>query len=281
MYPAGVQGASVRLVTLPNGLLVRVVENGPAGGRPVLMVHGWGACVYSFSEQIPALAAQGYRVLAIDLPGHGLSEKPVDESHYTTRALAAAVMGVADALRVDRFTYVGHSMGGALGLSMAVWGERRLERLVAIAAANLGSVPILGFARLVSPRFMNPLIPPTLTRATITLVLRVAFGTPGRPTRADVDQYWAPTQFDEGAWACRALLHRFDFDQVPDEALRELRLPVLVITGGRDRLVPGGEHRAALIPNARALHVPEGGHLVMQECAERVNAEILRFLSGN
>jgi pimeloyl-ACP methyl ester carboxylesterase len=158
-------------------------------------------------------------------------------------------------------------------------GQRRIDRLIVISAASLGSAPIIGVAKLFSPRFINPLIPPLLSRTAITLVLRVAFGTPGRPTSADVDQYWATTQFDEGGWACRALLHRFTFDRVPDATLRALRIPVLAILGGCDRLVLGGGERAALIPNSRTVTIPEGGHLVMQECAARANAEILDFLA--
>lgn len=281
MYPAGEQGIASRYVSLANGLALRVAESGPRDGKPVIMVHGWGSCVYSFSENIPALAAAGYRVAAIDLPGHGLSDKPVDEAHYTTEALGAAVLGAADALGIDRFTYVGHSMGGALGLRMAESGERRIERLAVISAASLGTAPIIGVAKLFSPRFINRLIPPILTRATITMVLRVAYSTSGRPTTRDVDEYWATTQFDEGAWACRALLHRFTFERVPDESLRALRLPVLVVLGGRDRLVLGGGGRAALIPGVRSVTIPEGGHLVMQECAGRTNAEMLGFLATN
>ena len=281
MYPAGEQGIVSRHVRLANGLSIRVAESGPRDGKPVLLVHGWGSCIYSFSENIPALAAAGYRVVAIDLPGHGLSDKPVDESHYTTAAMASAVLGAADVLGIDRFTYVGHSMGGALGLRMAESGERRIERLAVISAASLGTAPIIGIAKLFSPRFINRLMPAILTRAMVTMVLRVAYSTSGRPTVRDIDEYWATTQFDEGAWACRALLHRFTFDKVPDDSLRALRLPVLVVLGGRDRLVIGGGGRAGLIPGVRSVTIAEGGHLVMQECPERTNAEMLRFLAAN
>ena len=281
MYPSGVPGVSVRLVTLPNGVLVRVVEAGPASGRAVLMVHGWGGCLYSFAEQIPVLAGAGYRVAAIDLPGHGLSEKPADESHYTMPAMAKVVLGVADALGIDGFTYMGHSMGTAIGLRMVIQGERRIERLITISAPNLGRTPIVGVLRALSPRLIDPVIPPLLTRATIRMVLRGAFGTPGRPTPDDVDQYWATTQFEGIVAACRLLLHRFDFARLPDEILRSLTLPVLAIIGGRDRMVFRGTEGAAMLPNARVVRIPEGGHLVMQECYARANEEILAFLARN
>lgn len=220
MYPAGVPGISVRYVTLDDGVTVRVVESGPQKSDAVLLVHGWGGSVYSFAENIPALARAGHRTIAIDLPGHGLSDKPTDESKYTTRAFADVVRGVATALGVRRFTFVGHSMGGALGLALATEGEERLERLVLVSAASLGSAPIIGPVKLLSPPLVNRIVPRLLTRGLIALVLRVAYGTGERPTERDIDEYWAPTQFDEHAWACRALLHRFTFRRTPATKLR-------------------------------------------------------------
>ena len=109
---------------------------------------------------------------------------------------------------------------------------------------------------------------------------QMAFGTPERPTDRDIDEYWAPTQFPEYARACRVCLHRVTWARVPATKLRSLRLPVLVITGGRDLLVRGGASRARLIPGARIVTIPRGGHLVLQECSTQTNAELVSFLRG-
>jgi pimeloyl-ACP methyl ester carboxylesterase len=281
MYPAGVPGISVRHVSLDDGVLVRVIESGPPTGSAVILVHGWGSSVYSFSENIPALVAAGHRVIAFDLPGHGLSEKPGDESRYTTAALTAAVLAVANAMSVGRFAFVGHSMGGALGLDLATRGERRLERLALINPVGLGSSPVIPPVRLLSPPMINRVMPRLLTRQMIRLVLRLAYGTKERPTEQDIEEYWAPTQFEEFSWACRACLHRVNWRRTPAIKLRSLRLPVLVISGRRDRLVRGTLTRARLIPAARVVPIRDGGHIVMQECAERTNAELTRFLAPN
>lgn len=280
MYPAGEPRINVRYVTLADGIKVRVLESVPEQRDTVLLVHGWGASAYSFAETIPAVAAAGYRAVAFDLPGHGLSDKPADASKYTTSALADAVLGVADAMGVRRFTFVGHSMGGSLGLELAVRGERRLERLVLISPPALGRVPMVPVARLFSPRVVDRVVPPLLGRGLLTLLLRVVFATPNRPTTRDIDEYWAPTQFDEFAASCRACLHRVTWKRVAATKLRSLRLPVLVIVGGRDRFVRAVAPRAKLIPTAQVVLIPEGGHLVMQECATKVNAKLLLFLPG-
>lgn len=283
MYPAGVAGLETRFATLDRGIRVRLIEGGQPQAPAVLLVHGWGGYSYSFAEMIPALLHAGYRVVAVELPGHGLSDKPADEHAYSEESLTRIVTDVVAREKLRRFAYVGHSMGGLLGLKLAVNGTLAgLRRLVLISSAGLTRIPVLPPIKAMSPRAVNRIVPPLLTRAVIAGVLRAAFGTKDRPTEHDVDQYWALTQWDEYAWACRACLHHVDFSRVPAESLRGLRLPVLVITGGRDRVIggAGGSKRAKLIPTARLVHLREGGHLVMQECAQRTNAEIVAFLSG-
>lgn len=280
MYPADVPGIAVRRISVGRGISVRVLEAGPPREDAVLCVHGWAGSVYTFAELLPALAAAGYRTIAFDLPGHGLSDKPVDETTYTTPVLTDVLLGVANGMGLRRFTIVGHSMGGALGLDLATRGERRVTALVLVNAVGIARVPIIAPARLLSPRFVNRWSPALLTRGMVKMFLRAAFGTSGRPTPRDVEEYWAPTQFDEFAWACRACVHHVSWRPTAATKLRSLRLPVLVISGGRDRVVVNTAKRAGLIPTARIVKVKEGGHLVLQECAPRTNDEILRFLRG-
>jgi pimeloyl-ACP methyl ester carboxylesterase len=280
MYPAGLPGISVRFVPVGSDLTLRVIESGPPREDVILLAHGWGGSVYTFAEMIPALAAAGYRAIAFDLPGHGLSDKPVDEARYTTRVFSDAIVAIADAVGARRFSLVGHSMGGALGLDLATRGERRLTSLVLINSVGIARVPLIGVTRLLSPRLIDRWTPGLLVRGTISAILRMAFGTKARPTPRDIDEYWAPTQFDEFAWACRACIHHVNWRPVAATKLRSLRLPVLVISGGRDRVVVNTAKRAGLIPTARIVKVREGGHLVLQESAARTNDEILRFLRG-
>ncbi|HEY8175333.1 MAG TPA: alpha/beta hydrolase [Gemmatimonadaceae bacterium] len=271
---------SVHYVTLDDGLTLRVIQSGPAAddAPAVVLVHGWSASVYTFAEMIPALAEAGYRVIAFDLPGHGLSDKPGEESKYTTRALSDTVLSVASAMSVRRFAFVGHSLGGSLGLDLATRGESRLQRMVLINSVGLGSAPLVLPIRLFSPSIVNRIVPVLLTRRMVELVLRIAFGTSERPTERDIDEYWAPTQFDEFVSACRACLHRVAWGRIPANKLRSVSVPVLVITGGRDLLVRGAVDRAMLVPNVRIVTIREGGHLVLQECASQTNEELLRFL---
>lgn len=279
MYPAGIAGITCRYVTLPDGVTVRIAESGPADSEhAVLLIHGWGGCLYSFAEMIPALTARGHRVIAIDLPGYGLSDKPDDERKYTTRYMSEAVALVAQRSGVKRFAMIGHSMGGKIALDEAIRRAPGLERLVLINAVGLGAVPIVRLLRLFAPRIVDRVTPRLVSRTLVRLILHVAYATRGRPTPRDVAEYWAPSQFPEYARACRATLHHADWGRIPASALAGITLPVLVIAGGRDRLIGDTTAHAKHIPAARIVYVPEGGHIVLQECSDRTNEEITRFL---
>jgi pimeloyl-ACP methyl ester carboxylesterase len=278
MYPAHEAAIAVRFVDVGHGVRVRTLQSGDATGRAVLLVHGWGASVYSWAETIPALAAAGFHVIALDLPGHGLSDKPTTDEHYTTSALTRAVLCVADAYGLVRFSFVGHSLGGSLGLDLAVRGDRHLDRLALISAVGLASSPFIPPLRLFSPRIVNRITPLLLTRSVLTVVLHSAFATSGRPNRRDIDEYWAPSQFPEYAWACRACVHKATWSAQPTERLRSLQLPVLVLAGRHDRLVRGTVERGRVIPNVRVLSVRDAGHLVQQEAPDITNRELIEFL---
>ena len=281
MWPAGESSLRTKYVTLEDGLSIRVIEGGIPSGRPVLLAHGWGGCVYSYREMMPALADAGYRVLAMDLPGLGLSSKPESPQVYTLEAMSRAVLETATKLGVDRFSFIGHSMGGAVGLHLARLENTPVDSVVLINSVGLGRVPLMRPVRVLTPGPVERLLTPAFRRITIHLILRIAFATKGRPTARDIDEYWAPTQFPEMMRACRLLAHHFDFDPLPDETLQALRIPVLAVGTGRDRMVLGCAERARLIPGARVLAFEEGGHLAMQECSDRVNPAVLDFLRSS
>ena len=281
MYPAGEPRINVQYLSLTDGTKVRVIESIPAQKDAVVLVHGWGGSVYSFSETIPAIAAAGYRAVAFDLPGHGLSDKPLDDEKYTTMSLANAIIEVADLMGLRRFSLIGHSLGGLLGLELALRGEKRIERLILINPAGIGHAPIIPIMRLLSPPMVEGFVTRILGRRMVEFILHRAYGTRERPTKRDVDEYWAPSQFEGFVSACRASLHRVNWKRMSATKLRSIRIPLLVIIGGRDRIIPGNARRARqMIPTAQTVLIPEGGHLVMQECATKANAKLLLFLPG-
>ena len=108
MFPAGRPGYRVATITTGTGERVRVVESGPPDGQPVVLVHGWGCSAYSFHRIMPVLAAAGWRAIAPDLRGHGLSDTPPEESWYTLGAMTAHLLHTMDALRVEHAALIAH-----------------------------------------------------------------------------------------------------------------------------------------------------------------------------
>jgi pimeloyl-ACP methyl ester carboxylesterase len=141
-------------------------------------------------------------------------------------------------------------------------------------------------ARLVSPPLVDALLDRLVPRWIVARAHRLVYGDPSRITARDIDEYWAPSQFPGYARAMRRLLHEFEWrrSSAGDLAsrLRRLDHPLLVILGGRDRLVRGAKPFAAALQAAQAplrVHeMAEGGHAVNEEQPGVVIERVLRFL---
>src|SRR5690242_15720244 len=106
MFPAGDPAYRVSYPRLRSGIRIRVVERGDHGAPPVLMIHGWGCSAYIYRENMPAIARAGFRAIAFDLKGHGLSDKPQNETEYTIQSLIDHVGEVIGTLELDQPTLV-------------------------------------------------------------------------------------------------------------------------------------------------------------------------------
>lgn len=125
--------------TLPEDRFVRVgdqlVHIEAAGeGPPVVLLHGFGASTFSWRHILPGLATS-FRVIAVDLNGFGYTQRPKDRESYTREGQAALVLGVMDALGIDRAHLVGHSYGGALTLWIASRHPERVRSMVLVDSA--------------------------------------------------------------------------------------------------------------------------------------------------
>ena len=101
-----------------DGVRMHYVDEG--SGPPILMVHGQPTWSYLYRKMIPPLVDAGYRCVAPDLMGFGLSDKPTDESAYTLRRHVELVTGLVEQLRLERVTVVGQDWGGPIGLRYAI-----------------------------------------------------------------------------------------------------------------------------------------------------------------
>ena len=288
MFPAGVPGITTRRVTLASGLGLRVAESGDPAAPPVLLLHGWGASLYMWRDWFAPLAAAGRRAIAVDLTGHGLSDKPDDPAAYRLDRLVDTVRQLLDAERPDRVDVVAQSMAGTISLEMALGGEPRLRRLALVNPACFGRIRLQALARAVSPSIVDVVLPRMVPRWIVTRSHRIVYGDPSRITDRDEDEYWAPSQFPSYARAMRRLLHEFPWARPPVSAmaqrLRALPEPVLVVFGTHDRLVRDARpYAAALVAEGAPLELREvsgGGHAVNEERPREVLSLVLPFLEA-
>jgi pimeloyl-ACP methyl ester carboxylesterase len=289
MFPAGVEGIRARQTLLASGLRLRIAEAGDPSAPPILLVHGWGASLYMWRDWFAPLAAAGRRVLAVDLPGHGLSDKPDDPATYRLNRQVDVLRELMDAEGLARVDVVAQSMAGTVALELALLGEPRLRRLALVNPACFGRIRLQRLARAVSPSMVDGMLPRLVSRWVVARAHRLVYGDPTRITARDEDEYWAPSQFPSYARAMRRLLHEFQWGRPPAEPmaerLRVLPRPVLVVLGTRDRLVRDARPYVEGLVRAGAplvvRDVEGGGHAVNEERPAEVVSLVEAFLASS
>jgi len=278
MYPAGVSGIRTRAVSLPSGLRLRVLESGPQTGTPLILIHGWGACVYTFRHLLASRALLERRLIAFDQRGHGLSDKPTLRGSYATSALVDDVRDLMDALDVERPDVLCHSLGVGVALHFTLAHRSRVRRLVLAAPIGITSVQLPRIGHWLTPRITDRLASFLTPRLLTEILLRSTYGNPRRVSERDIDEYWAPSQFPDYYRAARALLEEFDWNALDTRLLASLGHESLVILGTADRLIRGAESAATTIPKAKLVELDGAGHLGIEECAEEFNRAVRSFL---
>lgn len=272
LFPAGTEFTARYLQV--DGTRIRYIDVGR--GAPVLFLHGLGASMYAWRRNLAAVAAAGFRVIAFDNRGFGLSDKP--PAPYDNAAYARLAIALMDSLRLTDAVLVGHSMGGAIAAQVAIEYPPRVRGLVLVGSAGLGARepllfrvarwPVLGAAALA-----------LRGRGFTARLLRSTYFDPGKVTEADVDQYYAPVAQPEYGRALRGVLQQFRFTAL-EGRLDRIAAPTLVLWGEEDRWVPMGLGRALAAGIARSafVSVPRAGHSVQEEAPDEVNHLVIRFL---
>ncbi len=253
-----------------------------AHGTPILFIHGLGASVQIWRPALEVIGRK-HRVLAVDLPGFGRSDKP--DAPYTLEYMANFIRDFLDMIGVPRVTLVAHSFGGAVALRFALDFPERLERLVLVAPAALShrASPLLllmtlpGVGELLS--FPN--------RAGTAMLFRHATYKRHSVSDAIIDESYELAKLP-GAQRCfliilRATGHllgqRQGFLGPILSRLSEIAAPTLVLWGRQDRIVPEASMAAASIPGAHIEVWDECGHIPWIEHTDRFNIMLLNFLS--
>jgi pimeloyl-ACP methyl ester carboxylesterase len=280
IFPAADSAYRVSYPRLRSGIKVRVVERGDPAAPPVLFVPGWGCSVYVYRRNLPAVADAGFRAIAVDIKGHGLSFKPLGKGEYSLESLVSHIEEILDALDLDKPALVGHSMGATLLYHFASRHPERARSLALLSPVGLSGVPLMWLYRSLTPSFLKPLIRWVRPRTLVKVALRRVYGRRAGFTEDDVDQYWAPTQFPETSLALRELLHSYEWSAAQTRELPIVRLPAIGMWGSRDHLIPadGLDLFKRLVPGITLYEIEGAGHIIPEETPHEVNEAVIDLL---
>jgi pimeloyl-ACP methyl ester carboxylesterase len=280
MFPAGDPAYRVSFPQLRSGLRVRVIERGDSSSPPVVLIPGWGCSVYTYNRNMPALAEAGFRVIAVDLKGHGLSDKPLASDEYTIESLIEHLRDILDALGLDRPALVGHSLGGSLIYHFASRYPERARCLGMLSPVGLKGVPLMRLYRFLTPAALTPLIRMIKPRVIVTLALMRVYGKRARFTQRDVEEYLAPSQFPNFALAMRELLHNYDWNAAKRRRLASVDLPAAGAWGTLDHMMPddGMGIYLSLVPQVVLRAITDAGHIITEETPDEVNEVLIALL---
>jgi pimeloyl-ACP methyl ester carboxylesterase len=241
-------------------------------GPPLLLLHGLGESVFTWSDVLPALAAR-FRVIAIDLKGFGRSDKPGDGA-YTADDQAALVAKFLIERGLDGVTVVGHSFGGTVALRTAladgILGTRRISRLAVIGAPALPRAAAGRFELVKLPLVPDALASVLPADAMARLLLREAMGGKADVSDAMVEGYAAPYR-ETGAMqaflATARTIVEEDGQRDIAKRYRKLAAPVLVVWCRKDPIVPlrSGRKLVAALPRAKLAMMQGCHHLPQHE----------------
>jgi len=268
-----------------DGLRVHYKQDG-AGDPVMILLHGFGASVFSWREVMEPLAREG-TVIAYDRPAFGLTERPLawgrGENPYTPDAQVDVLVGLMDELDVESAFLIGNSAGGTVAAHAALAHPDRFNGLVFVDAAIYEGGG--------SPSWVRPLLGlPQIDRLGPLLARQIAvrgddfldsaWHAPAQITQEIREGYREPLRADHWDRALWELTKASRQLGLADE-LDRITLPALVITGDDDRIVPTASsiRLARELPDAELVVIPDCGHVPHEECPDAFLEAVTTFLT--
>ena len=246
-------------------------------GDTLLLIHSLGQSLFTWHKVLDALS-EHYRVIAVDLPGHGYSDKPADEPPYGIGALSDTLVAFMDELGIDRADVIAFSMGSMIALDMAARYAGRIGRLVLICPGGLTATMPYQIRSLESA-LTGWLAAATLSQKTVANLLMDAFFDKTLITPDMVREYYKPYADKSAGAALRSALRAFDEEEIMP-ALRDVENDVLILWGVDDRWreVSTAEVFHIALPNAQFALIRNCGHVLHEEKPDRFLEYALDFL---
>lgn len=260
------------------GVQLHLRERGPADAPAVVLLHGFGSSLHTWDAWLTPLAERR-RVIALDLPGAGLTGPDLDRDYSDGRSVAI-LAALLDSLRIPRATFIGNSLGGRLAWRFAAAHPERTDRLVLVSPDGFASE---GFEYGVAPKVpltaeaMRVVLPKPIVRAS----LAPAYADRTKLQDATVTRYY---ELLRAPGVRVALLDRLRQAILtpPEPMLRTITAPTLLLWGTQDSLIPiaNAQDYLRAMSDVRLVTLPGVGHLPMEEAPEASLREVLAFLDA-
>lgn len=265
-------------VRAPDGTRLAVYEWGDPSGPAILLVHGFAQSHLCFAPQFHSDLIRHCRVVALDLRGHGASEQPLDPALYRgSRVWADDIAAVLAARQLDRPVLVGWSMGGrVIRQYLMIHGDARL------AGINFVASQVIEDPRCRGPEAPKPVPEDQTLAQEIEAAIAFLDGCYGRkPSEAEFRRALAYNM--KVPAAVRRAIAGWSTQAAPTvDALRKVRVPVLITHGRQDAVVlpAAAEISLAAMPHARLSWFDDCGHSPFSEHASRFNDELMAFVQS-
>ncbi len=276
-------GKTVNSITVKDGTMIHFKDWGT--GTPVVFSHGWPLQGDAWEDQMMFLASHGYRVIAHDRRGHGLSSQPWQGNNMDTYADDLAAL--LDALDIKGATLVGHSTGGGeVAHYIGRHGEKRVAKAVLVGAVppqmvqsptNPGGLPMSVFDGIRAGVLAD--------RSQFFKDLSGPFYGANRPgskvTQGQRDTFWLQGMQCGIKNAYDCIKEFSEVDYTAD--LKKITVPTLVVHGSDDQIVPidaAGKASAKIIKNAKLIIYEGAPHGLPTTHKDRLNEDLLAFIKS-
>lgn len=260
----------------PEGERVRMHYVEVGTGEPLILVHTIGQSIYTWRAAFNRLG-EYYRVIAVDLLGHGYSDRP-DAFGYTIEEHAESLKLFMDAKGIKSAHFMGFSMGCAYVTQLAITAPERMGRLIFLAPGSISPEMPLSI-RMIDSTVLGPIASMLYGVRTVESILSQCFFDLTCLTSEVASEYYRTVSDSAARRAVRHSLHYFD-DTALNTRLREVEQDILILQGGEDkwRSLTQAEFYHAAFKNACFAVVRNAGHLLHEEKPDKLVSATLEFI---
>ena len=270
------------VLRVPVGPGAMHVERFGHGGTAVILIHGFATSSFLWRNVAPAITDAGHTAYAIDLFGHGESDRPSD-ADFGIAAQAEYLDAAMTALRVARGIIVGVDIGGDVALRLAATRAERVEKLVLINTPAFDEIPAKDITQMQrsTAKFAFRTTRGILGAAPLVEgVLKGSVADPQHMPIKLIARYLAPFVGKDGVNHLLELASAIDKDDMEDVDLKSIHVPALVIWGEQDIWLDSrlADRLVNELPDGRLVRMPGVGRLVPEENYEQLNELLLEFM---